>query len=121
MPFVFSAQVKSSLVILLAALACRPAVPPVRAAAMHDDFGRALSIAAPPKRIVSLNPTTTDILFAIGAGSRIVGRSEYDVWPDSAKRIPSLGGALRPSIEAVLRAKPDLVILDVSMPELNGI
>ena len=121
MPFVFSwlsfvsrLSLRVSLLPLAATLACRSAAP-ARVSTLHDDFGRAIATSAtPPRRIVSLNPTTTDILFAIGAGARMVGRSEYDVWPDSAKLIPSLGGALRPSVEAVLRAKPDLVILYAS-------
>jgi len=125
MPFVFSCLSFGSLrslrlsrswrlscLLLVAAVACRAA--PGRVATLHDDFGRAITVGPVPRRIVSLNPTTTDILFAIGAGGRIVGRSEYDVWPDSAKLVPSLGGALRPSVEAVLRAKPDLVILYAS-------
>lgn len=80
----------------------------------RDDYGTRLAIGRPPKRIVSLNPTTTEILFAIGAGGRLVGRSQYDTFPDSAKLVPSLGPALRPSVEAIIDAKPDLVILYAS-------
>jgi iron complex transport system substrate-binding protein len=80
----------------------------------RDDYGTRLAIGAPPKRIVSLNPTTTEILFAIGAGKLLVGRSQYDTFPDSAKLVPSLGPALRPSVEAIIGAKPDLVILYAS-------
>jgi ABC-type Fe3+-hydroxamate transport system substrate-binding protein len=70
--------------------------------------------ASPPTRIVSLNPATTDLLFAVHAGSRVVGRSKWDLYPDSARLVPSLGDALRPSVEAVLGARPDLVILYAS-------
>jgi ABC-type Fe3+-hydroxamate transport system substrate-binding protein len=80
----------------------------------RDDYGTRLAFGTVPKRIVSLNPTTTEILFAIGAGSRLVGRSQYDTFPDSAKLVPSLGPALRPSVEAIIDAKPDLVILYAS-------
>jgi ABC-type Fe3+-hydroxamate transport system substrate-binding protein len=80
----------------------------------RDDFGSAIGQAAPAQRIVSLNPTTTEILFAIGAGRRLVGRSEYDTFPDSAKLVPSLGPALRPNVEAILAARPDLVLLYAS-------
>ena len=80
----------------------------------RDDYGTRVAVATPPKRIVSLNPTTTEILFAIGAGKRLVGRSQYDTFPDSAKRVPSLGPALRPSAEAIIAADPDLVILYAS-------
>lgn len=65
-------------------------------------------------RVVSLNPATTDLLFAIHAGPRVVGRSKWDLYPDSARLVASLGDALRPSVEAVLGARPDLVILYAS-------
>jgi ABC-type Fe3+-hydroxamate transport system substrate-binding protein len=81
---------------------------------LRDDFGAAITVTAPPRRIVSLNPTTTEVLFAIGAGSRLVGRSMYDAFPDSARAVPSLGAALRPNIEAIVGAKPDLVLLYAS-------
>jgi ABC-type Fe3+-hydroxamate transport system substrate-binding protein len=79
-----------------------------------DDYGDTIRLAGAPTRIVSLNPTTTEILFALGAGSRLVGRSEYDIYPDSAKRVPSLGSAMRPSVEGILAARPDLVVLYAS-------
>jgi ABC-type Fe3+-hydroxamate transport system substrate-binding protein len=80
----------------------------------RDDYGTRLGFGKPPERIVSLNPTTTEILFAIGAANRLVGRSQYDTFPDSAQLVPSLGPALRPSVEAIIDAKPDLVILYAS-------
>jgi len=82
--------------------------------AFRDDFGSAITFDTPPKRIVSLNPATTEILFAIGAGSRLVGRTHWDSWPDSARFVPDIGDALRPNIEAVLGAHPDVVILYAS-------
>jgi ABC-type Fe3+-hydroxamate transport system substrate-binding protein len=84
---------------------------------LKDDFGATIAFDTPAKRIVSLNPTTTEILFAIGAGSRLVGRSKWDSWPDSAKYIPDVGDALRPNIEAVLNRHPDLVLLYASASE----
>lgn len=74
----------------------------------------AIDMRLSPRRIVSLNPTTTEILFALGASSRIVGRSQWDAFPDSALAVPSLGQALRPNVEAVLGARPDLVVLYAS-------
>jgi iron complex transport system substrate-binding protein len=79
-----------------------------------DDFGDTIRLAARPTRIVSLNPTTTEILFTIGAGPRLVGRTQYDQWPDSARLVPDLGPGIRPNVEAVLGAKPDLVLLYAS-------
>jgi len=87
---------------------------PGDAGSVRDDFGAAVNLAAPPRRIVSLNPTTTEVLFAIGAGSRLVGRSMYDAFPESALAVPNLGAALRPNVEAIIGAKPDLVMLYAS-------
>ena len=79
-----------------------------------DDFDDTIHVGTPATRIVSLNPTTTEILFAIGAGSKLVGRTKWDSWPDSAKYVDDVGDALRPNIEAVLAKKPDLVLLYAS-------
>jgi iron complex transport system substrate-binding protein len=76
-----------------------------------DDFGDTVHVDSAATRIVSLNPTTTEIFFAIGAGSRLIGRTKWDSWPDSAKLIPDVGDALRPNVEAVIATKPDLVVL----------
>lgn len=79
-----------------------------------DDFGDTIRVDSTAKRIVSLNPTTTEILFAIGVGSKVVGRTKWDSWPDSAKLVPDVGDALRPNVESVLAVKPDLVLLYAS-------
>lgn len=83
-------------------------------ATFTDDFGDAITVGIPPKRIVSLNPATTDLMFALGAGSRLVGRTHWDSYPDSALLVPDLGPGLRPNVEAVLGAHPDLVLLYAS-------
>ncbi len=82
--------------------------------AAGDDFGHPVSVDRVPERIVSLNPATTEILFTLGAGSRLVGRTKYDLWPDSARFIPALGDGIRPNVEVVLGVRPDLVILYAS-------
>ncbi len=79
-----------------------------------DDFGDPVRAGNPPTRIVSLNPATTEILFTLGAGTKLVGRTKYDLWPDSAKLIPPLGDGIQPNVEAVLASHPDLVILYAS-------
>ena len=81
--------------------------------AVVDDFGDTVRIAT-ASRIVTLTPATTEILYAIGAGSRIVGRGQYDLWPDSARLLPDLGPGIRPNVEALIAAKPDLVLLYAS-------
>jgi len=100
---------------LAAIAACDAPAPATRPTdQVRDDFGNVVTVGATPRRIVSLNPTTTEILFAIGASDRLVGRSQWDVFPDSALRVPSLGQALRPNVEAVLGARPDVVLLYAS-------
>jgi iron complex transport system substrate-binding protein len=81
-----------------------------------DDFGdtiRAGTLAS-PARIASLNPATTELLFALGAGPRLVARTTWDVWPEAARQVPDVGPGLRPNIEAVLARHPDLVVLYAS-------
>jgi ABC-type Fe3+-hydroxamate transport system substrate-binding protein len=85
-----------------------------RRSAVVDDFGDSIVAAAPPARIVSLSPATTEILFALGAGRRLVGRTHWDRYPDSALAVPDLGNGMRPNVEAVLAARPDLVVLYAS-------
>lgn len=79
-----------------------------------DDFGDVITFGAAPSRIVSLNPATTELLFALGAGSRLVGRTTWDEWPVEALAVPDLGPGVRPNIEAVLAARPDFVVLYAS-------
>jgi ABC-type Fe3+-hydroxamate transport system substrate-binding protein len=70
--------------------------------------------APAPARIVSLDPATTAMLFAMGAGPRVVGRTRWDSYPPAALAVPNLGDGLRPNIEAVLAVRPDLVLLYAS-------
>ena len=76
-----------------------------------DDAGDPLPAPATRSRIVSLIPATTEILFALGAGDRVVGRTHWDGWPPEVQHVPDLGDGIRPSIETVIGARPDLVIL----------
>ena len=97
----------------LAVLAACGVEVPARSAT-HDDFGDAITAAAAPRRIVSLNPTTTELLYAIGAGDRLVGRTTWDLYPPQVRNVTDLGPGLRPNVEAVIAARPDLVILYAS-------
>ncbi len=64
-----------------------------------------------PQRIVSLTPALTEILFAVGAGDRVVGVTQYCDFPKEAQTRPKVGGYVNPSVEAVLALKPDLVVV----------
>jgi len=93
--------------------ACRTDAPQPSGA--RDDFGDMISpVATTPQRIVSLNPTTTELLYAIGAGGRLVGRTTWDLYPPEVRNVPDLGPGLRPNVEAVIAARPDLAILYAS-------
>jgi len=76
-----------------------------------DDLGDTVRLAAPARRIVSLIPATTELLFALGLGPSVVGRTAWCDYPAEAARVPNLGDGLQPNLEAVLGARPDLVVL----------
>ena len=91
--------------------AANPAVN-TTSAADTDDFGAPLPTSADhASRVVSLNPTATEVIFAIGAHTRLVGRSKWDEFPAAAATVPAVGDGIRPNIEAVLATRPTLVIL----------
>src|SRR3989475_8394808 len=78
------------------------------------------SAAGPAHRVVSLLPSFTEILFAIGAGDRVVGRTQWCDYPPAALAVPSVGEALPPNVEAVAARKPDLVVLYNSGPNVTA-
>lgn len=78
---------------------------------LQDDLGRTVRLAAPPERIVSLVPAMTELLFALGAGNRLVGRTRYGVHPAAARDVPSVGEGVHPSVEAVVARHPGIVLL----------
>ena len=65
---------------------------------------------ASPQRIVSLTPSVTETLFALGVGDRLVGVTTYCDYPAQARRLPKIGNFSNPSVEAVLAKQPDLVV-----------
>jgi iron complex transport system substrate-binding protein len=73
---------------------------------------------AVPQRIVSLIPAVTETLFAVGAGSRVVGVSAFDTYPPEVNAIARVGGLIDPDTERILALKPDLVFLYSSQEEL---
>lgn len=79
-----------------------------------DDFGDSVSVRPAAQRVVSLNPVTTELIFAMGAGPRLVGRSRWDGWPLAALEVPEVGDAMQPNVEAILARRPDLVVLYAS-------
>ena len=100
-----------SCIITPALLACSQPAPPGHSFVVVDDAGDSVSVRVPAKRVVSLIPATTELLFAIGAGPSVVGRTEWCNYPPRAAAVPNLGAGINPNVEAVLSARPDLVIL----------
>ena len=100
---------RAALLILMLA-GCRDAPPPP-APGLTDDAGVAVNLGEPPQRIVSLIPASTELVFALGAGDRLVGRTSWCDFPAEALAVPDLGNGIGPNIEAVVAARPDLVLL----------
>lgn len=75
-----------------------------------DASGKVLTLPGPARRIVSLSPHATEMLYAIGAGSRLVATVDYSNYPPAARQLPRVGGYSGISLEAVMRQRPDLVV-----------
>jgi iron complex transport system substrate-binding protein len=75
-----------------------------------DQKGRTVTIETEPHRVISLAPSNTEILFAIGLGDRVVGRTDYCNYPPEVEAIPSIGGFSTPNLEQVVALEPDLVL-----------
>ena len=75
-----------------------------------DDVGQQIRLDQPAQRIVSLAPHVTELLFAAGAGDKVVGVVEFSDYPEVAKNITNIGSAMQPDFETLLLLKPDLVV-----------
>ena len=95
-------------------LACFAAMAPAHALQVIDDRGVAVTFAQSPQRIVSVLPSLTEGVCALGQCHRIVGVDRYSNHPASIKALPVVGGGLDPNIEAIVALKPDVVLLAVS-------
>jgi iron complex transport system substrate-binding protein len=92
-------------------LLCALAWLPARAGMVVTDVsGVTIELAAPARRIVSLAPHITELLFAAGAGDRVVGNVEYGDYPPEAGNLPKVGGFSRLDLEAIVALRPDLVM-----------
>jgi iron complex transport system substrate-binding protein len=76
-----------------------------------DDAQRTVRLEKPAKRIISLAPHVTELIFAAGAGHLLVGVSEYSDYPEEAKKIASVGNVFALDLERVLALKPDLIVI----------
>lgn len=109
------------LTIALFAAACQPATAPAPTAAptattpaafpvtVTDDAGRSVTIKAEPQRIISLAPSNTEILFALGLGKRVVGVDDFSNYPPETQSIEKVAG-MEPNKEKIVSLTPDLVV-----------
>ncbi len=103
---------KSFVVRLLLCLVSCLLLPKAATAAVSvtDDVGHVISLDQPAQRIVSLAPHITELLFAAGAGDKVVGVVEFSDYPEAAKNIARVGSAMQLDLETLLALKPDLVV-----------
>lgn len=94
-------------------------VPAAPALTFTDGLGRTVTLPAPAQKVVSMAPSNTEILFAVGAGDQVAGRDEFSDYPAEAKSLPSIGGSMgQYSYEQVAALKPDLVLAGgINTPE----
>ena len=83
---------------------------PAGAFTLKDSQGRDLILPAPPQRIVSLVPSVTEIVYALGGEDRLVGVTDFCDWPPEAAKKPRVGGMLAPNLELIVALKADLVV-----------
>lgn len=79
-----------------------------------DDSGVSVSLPARVDKVVSLAPNLTEIVFAIGAGDRLVGRTSYCDFPVDAKAVAEVGDTLQPSLEKIIALKPQVVLVSTA-------
>ena len=100
-----------AIVVALAASADPPLPSRAGPAVTYRDMtGREVRLVAPPMRIVSLVPSVTELIYALGGGDRLVGRTDFCDYPPEARAKPSVGGMVAPSLEGIVALKADVVI-----------
>ena len=108
------------LVLVVFLSACGPIATAAPASmSLTDGLGRIVTLPAAAQKIVSLAPSNTEILFAIGAGAQTIGRDEFSDYPAEAQSLPSVGGSMgNYSTEQIAALKPDLVLAaEINTPE----
>lgn len=82
-----------------------------------DDLGNEVTIEEEPKQVVSLSPANTETLFAVGAGDKVVGRTDYCNYPEEAKKIQSIGTYAEPNVELIVSLSPDVIFAEGSIDD----
>ncbi|NNM61792.1 MAG: ABC transporter substrate-binding protein [Steroidobacteraceae bacterium] len=100
--------------LVCAALAHALCAPPAGAVVLRDDLNRSVTVPTDPRRIITLLPSLTETVCALGACDRLVAVGRFDDWPPSVKRLPKVGDLDEVNIERIVALKPDLVLLSTS-------
>ncbi len=120
--FLLPANLLTRVLVLLACacalLACtsKPQIAPEGPVTreLTDDAGRRVSLPARVDRVISLAPNLTEIVFAVGAGDRLVGRTSYCDYPAAAKNVTEVGDTLHPSLERIIALRPQVVLVSTA-------
>lgn len=96
---------------LLAVLLSLAAAGALAAVSVVDDAGRRVTVQQPARRVISMAPHATELLFAAGGGARVVGAMNYSDYPEAARKIPLVGSNSVIDMERVLALKPDLIVV----------
>jgi iron complex transport system substrate-binding protein len=108
-----AAKILKRVIVVLALMTVAASAQPVARATAT------LQAAPWPRRIISLVPATTEMLFVMGAGDRLAGVSDYDRFPPEVARLPKVGGLIDPNVERVISLRPDLVIVYDTQTDLK--
>lgn len=84
---------------------------------MTDSYGKEVTINKKPEKIISLGPNTTEIVFALGLGDKLVGRTDFCDYPSEVSKIESIGSLMEPNVEKIVSLKPDLVLASTHVKE----
>jgi ABC-type hemin transport system substrate-binding protein len=95
----------SSLLLALLVASCGERAVPTTA----DDLGRRVALPAAVRRVITLSPNLTEMVYAVGAGDRLSGADDHSNFPKAAERLPKVGG-MQPNLEKIVALRPDLVL-----------
>jgi iron complex transport system substrate-binding protein len=107
----FSQPVTSAKPIWITVLLLIMLVGSLSAKVVTDEVGRKVELPDSPQRIISLAPSITETLFALGLEGRIAGVTDYCNFPEAAKQKPRIGGIINPNLERIIALKPDLLLV----------
>ncbi|HEY0406923.1 MAG TPA: cobalamin-binding protein [Pyrinomonadaceae bacterium] len=127
-PFINNLKLRGALALIICALtlmlACSPkretngtqqsATTAADTREVTDEAGRRVRVAVRPQRIVTLAPNLTEIVYAVGAGNRLVGNTTYCDYPAEAKQVAKVGDTLQPNIERIIALRPQLVLISTA-------